>query len=288
MTTFLKRAYPIEKSAERRLLAAILFGLFIFAFLYFFRPFGIAELPDRIFFVSIVFGLICSACMLFFSFVIVELFPNYFSEKNWNVGREISWALIHVLFIGFFNALFAMSIGMGEFTFFFLLKFLLYTVALGIFPITVSVLVNEMQLNRKYRLESDNMSHTIAEHPSHIDQAKQEIVLLSDNKDEDLSVNPDAILMLAAADNYAEVLFLKEGELRKHLLRTTMKNLEEDLSTHPSFLRVHKSYIVNLENIEHVSGNAQGYRLHFEGYPEAVPVARKNNAVFREKLSSFS
>jgi hypothetical protein len=288
MRAFLKRPYPIEKSAERRLLAAVLFGLFVFAFLFFFKPFGIDALPDRTFFISLVFGMICTAVMLFFSFVVTELFPSYFAEPQWNVGREIGWSAMHVLFIGFFNMLFALSLSMGEFSFGFLLQYLLYTLALGIFPVTISVLVTEMQLNRKYRGESQTLTHTIAEHPSAIDPGQKEIVLESDNKDEDLSVNPDALLVLAAADNYVEVHFQREGELRKHLLRTTMKNLEEDLSSLPDLMRVHKSFIVNLANIDKVSGNAQGYKLHVDGYADAVPVARKNNQEFRERIKKLN
>lgn len=287
MIRFLKRPYPITKSAEKRLLTAIAFGLFVFGFLYLFLPFGLSELHGRILFTCIVFGLICSGCMLFFSFVVAELFPNYFSERHWNVGREIFWASMHIVVIGFFNALFALSIGMGEFSFPFLLLFLSFTFMLGIFPITISVLITEARLNRKYRAESGTINSGIKEHPI-IENQQGEVILQSDNKDEDLTLHPDEILLLAAADNYVEVVFLKNDEIRKNLLRTTLKTLEDRLTDHPALLRIHKSYLVNLAHVEKVSGNAQGYRLHLKNCEEVVPVSRKNNSLFRERMSSLA
>jgi DNA-binding LytR/AlgR family response regulator len=61
--------------------------------------------------------------------------------------------------------------------------------------------------------------------------------------------------------------FVKVHEVAAHLLLTptTLKKLEERLPT-PTFLRVHKSYLVNLVHIERVSGN------YLQVGPRAIPV----------------
>jgi DNA-binding LytR/AlgR family response regulator len=41
----------------------------------------------------------------------------------------------------------------------------------------------------------------------------------------------------------------------KIVLRSTMTNIEETLSAYPNFVRIHKSYIINLNHISEVDGN---------------------------------
>jgi DNA-binding LytR/AlgR family response regulator len=42
----------------------------------------------------------------------------------------------------------------------------------------------------------------------------------------------------------------------KVIVHNTMKNFEEQLTQYPNFLRVHKSYIVNLDYVSEIDGNA--------------------------------
>lgn len=53
-----------------------------------------------------------------------------------------------------------------------------------------------------------------------------------------------------------------------------MKSVEEQISS-KKILRCHRSYIVNLEKIESLKGNAQGYKLKIFDSNYIVPVSRK-------------
>jgi DNA-binding LytR/AlgR family response regulator len=64
----------------------------------------------------------------------------------------------------------------------------------------------------------------------------------------------------------------------------TMKKAEEALEAWPGFFRCHRAYIVNLDKVQHVEGNAQGYRLRFPDVEEPVPVSRNLNSEFSDKL----
>jgi DNA-binding LytR/AlgR family response regulator len=46
--------------------------------------------------------------------------------------------------------------------------------------------------------------------------------------------------------------------------------------------RCHKSYLVNLAKVNHVSGNAQGYKLHLKDVEDQIPVSRKLNEEIKE------
>jgi DNA-binding LytR/AlgR family response regulator len=60
--------------------------------------------------------------------------------------------------------------------------------------------------------------------------------------------------------------------------------VEEALAPYPQFFRCHRAYIVNLAAVEHVSGNAQGYKLHLKDVAELIPVSRNLNSVLSSKL----
>jgi DNA-binding LytR/AlgR family response regulator len=52
------------------------------------------------------------------------------------------------------------------------------------------------------------------------------------------------------------------------------------------FYRCHRSYLVNLNYIRHISGNATGYKLHLEGVNDLIPVSRNLNNEIIEKINS--
>jgi DNA-binding LytR/AlgR family response regulator len=64
--------------------------------------------------------------------------------------------------------------------------------------------------------------------------------------------------------------------------------MEEQLAAHPAFFRCHRMYLVNLQRVISVSGNAQGLKLQLDGLEEAIPVSRNLTETVREKLHFLS
>jgi len=53
-----------------------------------------------------------------------------------------------------------------------------------------------------------------------------------------------------------------------------------------SFLyQCHRSWLVNLHRIDRVGGNSQGLKIMIKDFGEDIPVARKNIAMFGEKIT---
>jgi DNA-binding LytR/AlgR family response regulator len=281
MLSFLQRPYPIDKSVPRMLLISVLFGLFVFAFLRFFEPFGISEMPVGKTLICAGFGLWCLLALVMLNIGCVRLFPKVFEESRWTVGKELLWVTLHVALIGLGNACLAVFSGMAHWSPGLFLTYEVYTVAVGIFPITISVLVTELRLNRHYSSES-------AELNTHLPKgltAVSHITLPSDNKNENLTIPAASLVYLEAADNYVTVYHNEAGTIRKTVLRSTMKAQEEQLSAIETMFRAHKSYLINCDHIGHVSGNAQGYRLHLQGISDTIPVSRKQNEELRRRLA---
>lgn len=61
--------------------------------------------------------------------------------------------------------------------------------------------------------------------------------------------------------------------------------MEENLAEFPEFYRCHRTYIVNLQKVKHISGNAQGYKLHLENIDTLIPVSRSLNEGIAAKFA---
>jgi hypothetical protein len=278
------RPYPINKEPKRVILTAVLFGLFIGIFLYVLRPFGLHQLNERLLPVCFGFSGITILIMLFVNGLMVWLFPRFFKEETWTVGKEILWALLHILLIGFFNALYTAKIGFSDLSLRGILIFESYAFIVGFFPITISVLLKEVNLSRKFQQESEKISSELPQQRESLSTDNPIITFPSDTKNDDFTTNVFNLLYLEAAENYV-IFWSTDSHQPKTIVRITMKHCEELLSAHPPFLRIHKSYIANLNQVDRVSGNAQGYKIHFNNLTTTLPVSRKMNDSLRSALS---
>ena len=129
---------------------------------------------------------------------------------------------------------------------------------------------------RKYTDMAAQTGMALAQRSTHPPD-EEPIVLEGDNRDDQLRIAPDNLLALTSADNYVEVWFLSDANLKRLLLRTTLKRMEDALVDHPQFLRCHRTVIVNLDAVQGVSGNAQGLRLHINDLPTPLPVSRQRS-----------
>jgi DNA-binding LytR/AlgR family response regulator len=112
---------------------------------------------------------------------------------------------------------------------------------------------------------------------------KREMLFLeAENGKDYLQIPLDGLLFIASADNYVEVYWESEGMEQKELLRNTLKNLSRELTTHSQLFRCHRSYLVNLEKVEKVTGNSQGYKLHIGSH--VIPVSRNHNTAIKNRL----
>lgn len=92
-----------------------------------------------------------------------------------------------------------------------------------------------------------------------------------------LSIVPSKIICFEANDNYVVTYYLSaENELKKSMERISLKKIEEILeSLDNEFHRVHKSYIVNPNFVEKISGRSQAYKLNISYLESPIPVSRK-------------
>ena len=150
--------------------------------------------------------------------------------------------------------------------------------AIGVFPITAVVLINQARLNNKFKGESLLINALVENSVKEIPPTQNlAIKILSENGSVELELLPEDLLFAKSDDNYVEIVFFHNGKKSRKLIRNTLKNIHAMFPDHQDFYRCHKSYVVNLIRVNHISGNAQGYKLHLKDTDEIVPVSRSNN-----------
>ncbi len=289
MRPLLSRPYPLQRSARSHVRSAILFGLFVFVFLYVFRPFGLHFMEGVLFRVALGYGAVCTAVMLVINVVLSRLLEGWFREDAWTVGRELLWTTFNVASIGLANGLYTVAIGLAPLTLLTIAVFTGYTVVIGSFPLIVSILLNEVRLNRIYALRSEginaNLPEAVASSTGDVTDPALGLRIPAEQAKDDLLLSIDALYIIRSADNYVEVFHQAGRSIERTVMRGSLKSIEEYLAWNDRFLRCHKRHLVDLRKVLRVSGNAQGLKLHLEGFEEPVPVSRQLTSEVRRRLA---
>jgi DNA-binding LytR/AlgR family response regulator len=284
-------------------------GICVFGVLYFFQPFGINQLAsNEVFFLSIQYALVTILFSLLCNTGLPFLFPKFFTDVRWTVLHEIIFLLLLILIVAFGNILFAAFQSNTTISATLILKMLKYTLAIGIIPIVISVLIKQQQLLMKYSKGATEMEAFITEkNTQHNVVDIEEIIKVLPQKEESLINNlPPLILQLSgtnqqevlnmaassflfaeASDNYTSIHYTENDVLQKVLYRITIKNLETQTVLANGIFRCHKSYLVNLNQVTHITGNAQGYKLHLLQNKFEIPVSRSLNSNIKEKFAAL-
>lgn len=271
----LSAPYPVNSSLKNRWLNSILFGTFVFSFLYIFRPFGIHLLPANHLWVTLGFGGICFVLMAIMNVGLFWAWPHFFAEHQWTTLKEILWSIAHIFIIGIGNYVFAVSIHFFEFTWGNLLRFELYTLAVGVFPVLISVLYKQNKWQHQFEQQSSELNAQILENkePTPVEDT---LISITDGNDQ-ISLHPMQLVYAKAADNYVEIYLYTDSKLNTLLVRNTLKHVHSQINN-PHIWKCHRSYLVNLHLVLRLSGNAQGYKLHLPYTAETIPVSRSLNS----------
>ena len=89
-----------------------------------------------------------------------------------------------------------------------------------------------------------------------------------------LSVRREHLLLIESADNYVCVWYMNGEAIRKVMVRTTLKQVAEQLQE-SNILRCHRSYIINLDCVRVLRREKEGIFVEFgiEGLPD-IPISK--------------
>jgi len=266
--------YPAPRPVLKSLIIALLSGLFIALFLLYFEPFNLDLNTDgnKVFHMSF-FGCITTFVLLFFLFVFPLLLPNLFSDKNWKLGYQIILNMLILIVIATFNSIYSNymnSIPFGWDSYWLILS---RTSVLGILPIAF-ITFSDYYLKVKSSLNS--ASNIIKNKKEYLKDLKEVTHQIStDLKSETFSFKENDFNYAIAVGNYIDMCSLDENTLKKVTYRVTLSSFEIQVKESSNLIRCHRSYLVNLNKVKNISGNAQGLKLELINQSEIIPVSRK-------------
>lgn len=273
----LKKPHPTDFNIAKYIIGSIAFGIFVFLFLFIFKPFGLQVLSGKE-----LIKLTCGYGLVTTTYLIIHLFVMaiFIHENIWTVEKDIINSLIIIAMIGLCNYIFHSIYFSKTFILVKLLQFQLEALAISFLPVSFITLLKQNILLKKYLQEAEAINQRKDQIFS--DNREDKIITISAlNPRNDFTCNRNDIVYLHALDNYVVIRFIKDSNSTKEIIRTTLKKAKDNLNEYPNFFHCHKSYIANLDKVIKVSGNAQGLKLHFDHIDEIIPVSRQLHQKFK-------
>lgn len=302
MISFFRQPFPSFYPSRHAVGQCAIAGASVFLVLFVLQPFGMNNYTtvNRLLAAS-GYGMITFIISVLCTCLLPLWLPKIFDEKKWTVANEFIFFISVTILISIGNLFFSHWIDGTDIELRGLLRSLMVTFSVAFIPVFLAVFFKQHKLFRKYKKESQELNELLSQEQTRAKQPAAPAALpLSEkiphttspflmglsgsNQQESISLPPDELLLVSAADNYVRVYFMENEKVRQTILRGALKNFENQLSQFGHLLRCHRSYIINLRKVTAVTGNAQGYKLHIPGLEEPVPVGRNYNTLIKEKL----
>ena len=223
--------YPFDPSIKHHLWLALGLAVWVFAFLYFTEPLDVNELgtQDQLTYLPI-YGI--AAAIAYSAMLAVQQWLYKRSNNLWTLKNEIIFFLIFIsaaLILS--RSVYLYIVVLGEpnpYGLVYFIKGIFLPAAITIFPI---VALGRWALGKYKNKQLE----------------KQKIEIQGEGNYESLRLLLEDLVCVQSSDNYVEVSFLDNGNLKKQLIRTKLTAVE---NSHPELLRTHRSYIINPDHFQ--------------------------------------
>ena len=238
------------------------FGLFGFGFLTFFRPFGIDnynpefQLSAEFVIVTFSFGLSTMITLILTEFFIRKSLRFAWTFRNmllWYFGVSLLCASVSFLFYNLLGNWHDMRWASY-------LEFLVDIPVMSFIPFSLLILYfnyREAKLHLAYEQGKD---------------VSRVIQLTSSNGKEVLAVPADSLILVESQENYVAVYFVENEQIRKKLLRSTLTNIEKQLSS-TTLRRCHRSFLINMSKVARYHESPSRSEVSLEGIERSIPVS---------------
>jgi len=269
----LKQSYPPPVANRRAILTSVLFGLFIGLFLILFEPFNLNLSTYRFKHLALLFfGIITTAVLFLSLYILPKLLPDLFSEQKWTVLHHILFYTAILFAIATLNGIYTNYLNNLQFSWANYWWIINRTFLLGGIPIAfLTILDHNRKLKQHYKDAEQILSGLQTLEGIH---EENDWHITTDLKNETISIKEENFLYAMAVGNYIELYSVENDEIKKKTYRVSLGSLELQLLSN-RLKRCHRSYLVNLNKVEGVSGNAQGLKLKLTDLSGNIPVSRK-------------
>jgi hypothetical protein len=256
---------------------ALIFGSFVFLFLLVFEPFDFIDHQKNPTLISAGFGVVTSIIVIL-NFAILSSFVRKFvSSDDWKLKHTFYASIWNISTIAIGNYFYMVATSDIDNNFSEMFKALYYTVSIGIFPVIIILVYSEHQLLKKNQIivaETVSIIENRTAVHKNEENNEKEILLKADIAADDFLLDIRSLAFIKAEGNYSTFFLENSDENTGIIKRISLKSVEEQLKTFPNIMRCHRSYIINIDKIKNVSGNARNFSVSYDIQDIAIPISR--------------
>ena len=134
----------------------------------------------------------------------------------------------------------------------------------------------------RYRSLQRRIEHILTTKEDYVD-SKELITFKGKGSKDQIVLSSDSFLYGRAQDNYVELYYLEQDQLKKFLIRSTLRSLVQSVDA-TTISRCHRSYIVNLLHIKALKGGNQDITVYLHPLDTQIPVSRSYKEAVLTKL----
>lgn len=282
INTFLKQPYPFIHFGKLLLRNTFLVFVIAFCFDFFFEPYNVYRPEHRWPYAIIVLAHAThgSTQYLLYGLILNKLV----SRDDWKLFKEFA-------FLGFL----LISIGIGSF----LIRDLIYnnpgnwelrylieeirnTLLTGSLILFFVTYINFRVLKTQHQVEAAKLPTQKNERDLTVIELKTPL------NSEKLAFKIDEFILARAEGNYVRFFIKNEAQTEEYLIRISLSNVANQLESFRQIVRTHRAFLYNINHLDKVEGNAQGYYLSTGSIDFQVPVSRSQLTSFDERIAMNS
>lgn len=210
--------------------------------------------------------------LVFLAIIIPILFPTFFEYSTWSLKKFLTWFLILLVMGSLYGFVFDFYVYGFNYTpenifhYFFTFQFGVdFFTALPILLFFFSSYPSDL-LDKYFFIKPRGQSESLT---------KDTLYLYDHQKSKDWYIDVDSFYYVFSSDNCIE-LVVKNGKygFEQLVVKSSLKELEEQNQHLDILFRCHQAYIVNVEKIKYVQSNNNNYFLQLlDSIEEVIPIA---------------
>ena len=125
-------------------------------------------------------------------------------------------------------------------------------------------------------------------HDGKQDKEECPVILHTDNTSQDFTIIPSKIIYVESVGNYSNVYFIDNEQISSRPLRSTIKQLKEELRDYSFIVQCHRAFLVNLMYVESLEGTNNRFFINLFSFDKKIPLSRPNRAAIKEAICASS
>lgn len=222
----MQKAYPFDPNVKHHIIIGVLFGLWIFAFLYLTEPLDVSEFSPKEKLIYLpgygAAGLICYLLLLPFQYLLYQK-----NNQTWSLLSEgillFGFCTVSIVVARIYYLWVVVPYEPNPYT----LGYALKNIYLPAIAIILPIIIVARYAFGKYHEKRLN---------------DQKITIKGEGNYEGLRLHMNDLISINSSDNYIEIHYRSGNDLKKTLIRNKLSVIDEEFS---ELLRTHRSYLIN-------------------------------------------